>query len=936
VTLRPSLRPILLALAAALAMSATQAQSNVQRAAKYYDDALTRYERKDFAGASLQLKNALQLDRKLLAAHLLLGRSLLANGDVKAAEAAFEEAIAQGVNKAEVARDLGQVYLMLGESKKLLDRITPSGVPESMLADIQTMRGSAYAMAGNPGAASAAFAEARRLRPDAAESYIAEAPLVLRAGDTDKARALAKKATELAPANPMAWTQLANAQQSAGDLAGALASLDRALAINPKLVDALVARATVLIGLRRSAEAAKLLADLKEAKVIEPRASYLRAALAAAAGDTKTAQAEYTDAATRIDTLPAGVRMGSEPLLLAGALSHRALGHPERAREYVEAILARNGRHFAAQLLMARLQLEAGEFNRATILLDNLARIAPNDPQVLYLLGSASLSKRQYARAAELFERAARGGGDASEARRELAFSQFGLGQDKAALANLEGVYAKDPHDTRAGIELAIYYARHGEGDKAVKIADAMFRRDPDNLMLLNFLGNIKGRLGDNAGMRAAYERVLAKDPKFRQTVINLSMLDTDEGKFDAARARLTAWVKDHPDDAEAWFQLGAVEQRAGKPVAAAEAWTKADGMQGKDPRPGLALVDLLLQQRQAPRAQAAARTLAGKYPESVPVLQTLARAHLAARDLTMANQALQDASKYAGFDAAAQVDIARMMLAADNAAGAQYALGKALQASPDDISALATLVEVAARKRDAPAVDAALKQLQAKHPGKVPTLLISGHVAFSRGQLSQATDLYREAYAKESAPPIALVLAQAYLADKKPDQALALLGDAVRKDPRNPLALQALAQVQAASGRDAEARDTLAALLALRPDDPDALVGYSQVLFRLNDPKALPTAEKAMKRQPDNPALAANYGWMLVQKGDLDNGVRILREARLRAPGDGAIRWSLASALAKAGRKAEARDELKAALASNPPPPPGPTLDALKTELGL
>lgn len=932
---RHSLRHLTVAALVAATMLAAQAQTAVQRGSKLYDDAQARYERKDFAGAVIQLKNALQADRKLLAAHLLLGKALLATGEYRAAEAAFEEALNQGVSKVDVAPHLGQVYLILGESQKLLATITTAGVPEALQAEIQMMRGSALAMSGSMAAASVAFAEARRLSPNSAEPYIAETPILLRAGDVDKARAAARRATELAPTHAMAWVQLGLVQQAAGELEAALASLDKAVAISPKLVDALVSRATVLIGLRRTADASKLLAELRDAKVIEPRASYLRASLAAAAGDEKTAKEEYNEAAARIDALPPGVRAGSESLLVAGALSHRALGNVERAREYVDVLLGRNARHFAGQLLLAQLLLESREVGRAITILEKLARAAPKDPQVLYLLGSAYLSKKQYARSAELFERAAAISGS-GDAKRELAFSQFGLRQDKVALANLEAVYAKNPRDFRAGIELAIYHARHGEAAKAVKIGEAMAQLDPNNLTMLNFLGNIKGRVGDNAGMRTAYERVLAKDPKFRPTVVNLSMLDVDEGKLDPARARLASWLKENPNDSEVWFQLGALEQRAGKAAQAIEHWSKADGMQSKDPRPGMALVDVLLQSRKTPQALAVARTLASKYPDAVPVLMTLARAHMASRDNALAVQALQDASKYAGFDAPAQVQVARMLVAAGNFAAAQHSLGKALQASPDDLGALVAQVEVAARQRDAASVDAAMKKLQATHPGKVPTLLTAGHVAFSRGQLAAAITQYQAAYAREPSPPIALVLAQAHVANKAPDQALAVLGDARRKDPRDAATLQALAQLQSSTGRHTEARDTLAALVESRPDDAEALTSYAQALFRTGDGKALATAERAMKMQPDNPVLAGTYGWMLAQKGDLENGIRVLREARLRAPGDGALRWALASALAKAGRKSEARDELRAALASASPPPAGPELTALKAELGL
>ena len=67
------------------------AQSNT-KAAGYYEDALTRYEKKDIAGAIIQLKNALQADPNNLSVQLLLGKALLRSGEAAAAEVAFNEA----------------------------------------------------------------------------------------------------------------------------------------------------------------------------------------------------------------------------------------------------------------------------------------------------------------------------------------------------------------------------------------------------------------------------------------------------------------------------------------------------------------------------------------------------------------------------------------------------------------------------------------------------------------------------------------------------------------------------------------------------------------------------------------------------------------------------------------------------------------------------
>jgi putative PEP-CTERM system TPR-repeat lipoprotein len=541
----------------------------------------------------------------------------------------------------------------------LLDTITTAKIPPALQPDILTLRGSAQAMMGNLTAATASFAQARQLNPSSALPLIAEAPLLLRAGEREQARAAALKATELAPKSAMAWYQLGAIQQSLGDRKSALASLEKAIALEPKLVDAQVSKASLLLVQGQTKEAGELLARLKAEKVVEPRASFLRATMAEAAGNPKQAAADYTEAANLIDGLPPGIRGGSEPLLLAGVLSHRWLGNPQRAREYVDAILTRNPRHAAANVIKASLLLDQNEINRAVVLLENLLRTMPDDPQVLYMMGSVHMSKRQFAQASAMFERASRAGAGSS-ATRELALSQLGLGQDKSALGNLEQAYAKNPRDYRAGIELAVFHARRDQGAKAVAIAQALVDLDPKNPAMLNFLGNIKGRISDNAGMRVAYERALAADPKFKPTVMNMSMLDMDEGRFDAARARLTTWLKTNEADTEVMFLLGNLEQRAGRLPAAIALWSKADGLQNRDPRPGLAAVEALLALRKPSDALAAARTLNGRYPDAVPVQLALANAQLATGDAAQARLTLANASKSAGFDVPSLVSTAR------------------------------------------------------------------------------------------------------------------------------------------------------------------------------------------------------------------------------------------------------------------------------------
>ena len=928
------LRPRHLLVAAALCCAAL-AQAAPENAAKFYEDALQRYEKNDLAGAVIQLKNTLQADNKMLAAHLLLGKVLLKSGDLKSAEAAFEEALRQGVSRNEVAIPLGQVYLQLDETRKLLDRITASGLPPAQAAEVLTLRGTAQAMTGNLGAASQSFAEARAADPKAAGPLIAEVPILLRAGERDRARTSAQRATELAPDNASAWYTLGTVAHSIGDLKLAMTAFDKALVVNAKHVDARISRSSLLIALNREKEADQELAQLKAWAVVEPRASYLRGALAARRGDAAAAKTEFSESVGLIDAMPPAVRLSSEPLLMAGALAHRGLGNLEKAREYLEAVLGRNGRHYAAQLLLASILVDSKEYPRALTLLESLQRVTPNEPMVLNMLGTVYMARRQFGPAAELFERAATLDPNGT-AIRELGVSQLALGQGKVGIANLEKAFARDNGDLRAGVQLATLYGRMGQTAKAVQTAEVMVKQDPANLAMLNFLGNIKGRVRDTKGAREAFTQVLAKDPAFRPGIINLSWLDIEEGKFDPARARLKQALAAKADDPELLFQLGTLEYRAKRPQEALVHWKRSDELLRNDARPGLAIVELHIGQRQGVAAVAAAKTLVGKYPDNIFVQTALSRAHLANGEVMPARAVLQEATRMAGFDPNLQVTIGRLQIGAGNLDGAAYNAAKALQSRPDDIGALVLQVEVEARRGNTAAMDSAVKTLVAKHPGSVPALLTSANVALSRGQVPAAVAGFRSAMDKEPSTGTAIMLAHSYIASKQIDQAQQVLEGWTKKQPTDRIALRALAEVQLQAGKTDAARKTYQQALALDPEEPSALSAYAALLQRLGDPAAAATAEKAVKLAPGNPEFADVLGWILVQQGKVESGLPHLREARLRDPNNGGVRFHLAYALAKTGRKAEARDELGAMLANQRKGALPPEVAKLKTELGL
>lgn len=921
--------------AAVALLAAAPLQATPEKAATFYEDALKRYEANDVPGAVIQLKNAIQQDNRMLAAHLLLGKALVKNGDLRAAEVAFEEALKQGVSRSEVALPLGQLYLALGRPDQVIDRIQPGGLPPALQVEVLSMRGTAYYEAGKPREAIRSLDEARAIDPRSPVPWITETPVHLGGGNLDKARQTAAKAVELGPSNAYAWNMRASVKHAALEATAALTDYDRALELEPRLVDSRVARAALYLDLNRNADAASDLEYLKANAPGEPRAAYLRAVLAARNADNAAITANLNDAVRIIDALPPPWLAGREQLLMVGALSHHGLGNWEKARDYLNIILNRYPRNFGAKKLLASIYVEIRDYSRALSLLEALYKVAPDDPQVLYLLGSVHLAQRRYVQASEFLEKAAARAGSA-DANRALAFSQLGLGRGNLGIASLERSFAADPSDIRSGAALAHLYLRRGDQAKALATAKAMVARLPANPVALNFQGSVKAATGDRAGARVDFAQVIARNPTFTPAAINLARLDVVDGNYDEARRRLNELLAKKRDDPDLLADLGQVEQRAGRNDEAIRNYRKAIEVQRKDPRAGLLLIDLYLGQRRIEEALAVAKDQATKHPGSLPAQLALGRVYLAAGDAANARAVFLSATRLAEFDPGMQVRIARLQIAAGNPDGAAYNVQKALQGRPDDPSALSVAVEIEARRGDAAKADAALKVLAAKHPQRVETSLATGNLAMLRGQYPAAASAYRAALDREPTTANALNLVRAQIAGGDTAKAAAFLAEWTRTHPDDVVALKALAESQYRAGQLEAAKASYARVTALEPDDAVTLNNYANLLQRLGDPLARQYSERAVKLVPNNPSFADTLGWILAQAGETDAALRQLREARLRAPENGEIRFHLAWTLNKAGRKAEAREELQAALTGPGRIAQDDAVMRLKAEVGL
>lgn len=159
-----------------------------ERAARFYEDAQKKFERKEFSATVIQLKNALQNASRMLSAHVLLGKALLQSEDLQGAEAAFEDALKRGLDRSHIALPLAQIHLRLGRPDLVIDGIPAAGLPRSVRVEVLSLRGTAYAELGKTRLAKDAFNEARAVDPQSPAPYVAEISSLLAEKNYDQAK----------------------------------------------------------------------------------------------------------------------------------------------------------------------------------------------------------------------------------------------------------------------------------------------------------------------------------------------------------------------------------------------------------------------------------------------------------------------------------------------------------------------------------------------------------------------------------------------------------------------------------------------------------------------------------------------------------------------------------------------------------------------------
>lgn len=889
-------------------------------ASHYYERAVVLVEQGDLKGAIIELKNALQEDSDLLAARVLQGKVYVLLEQGGDAEKQFRDAHQLGADRSLTLVPMAKAYLLQKKYKQLLDDINPDGQPRTVQSELYAYRGHALLELQDTGMAMDAFKTSERLNPDNGLAFTGQAMVLLRQGTLDEATSAAARATLLAPGNADAWNVMASISHAKGELDRAVKEYSEAIILKPEHLDARVARVGIYIDQKRYPEAAADLDYLRKEFSKEPQSAYLQGVLYAQQGERELSVQAFRESADLVDLYKDSYLEGNEKLLMLAGLVNFDLGRNEKAQHYLGKYLKRYPGRPGVRKLLGSILMRQGEFDRALVTLTPALDYSPNDIKLYSMLGVAYMNTGQHTRANTMLEKAVELSNGDPELRTRLALNHLKAGNQKRAIEQLTAVFEQDNRQIHAGIALAQTYLEIGELDKALQVARKLSNLQPDNTRLLNLLGSAQVRKGMNREARETFEKALQLSPEFIQAHHSLGKLDILERNMDAARLRYAAVLEKQPNHIATMIEMARLEDVQGRDQDAIRWLEKARSISKDSIETSLYLVDLYIRTGNPGVALEIAREAEQATSKNMEVLAASARANLAMGKPGIARVTYRRMVSLAGFNPEVLYQTSAYQIDAGFLDDAIFTLHQALSTHPDHLPVQIRLVQTLLQANRVEEADDPASKLRTQYPQRAFGHRLVGDVLMRQKKYKEAEKSYQAALARDENTRHAILVYQAKSRAGDQQGAAGFLEQWIQSHPEDQVARMALAEESLRAGRLSEAAAHYERVLKEHPQVPDILNNLANIYYRLDDQRALGTAEKAHALAPEDVSINDTLGWILANQGQAERSLRYLRDAHYRDSGNPEIRYHIAFALVKLGRRDEAKRELETALDSGKP----------------
>lgn len=884
----------------------------------------------DPAAAAIEIKSLLKDQPESGVGRLLLGRALLASGDLDGAEIELLRAEKAGVADDELAPDLAELWLRQGRPQRVLDRFRDLALTSpTASAQLRTQVAQALGELGQKGEADLLLAAVLAAAPGYAPAVTAQARLLAERGDTASARRMLRELLDRDPSHAPAWALQGNLLSLPPPaLDEAVNAYRKALALRGRLIEAHGGLVVALLRQRDLDAARAQVAAMSKALPASPASLYFQALLAFQAGELQRAR-ELTDLLDRSAS-------ANPQVLLLAAMIHQGLGHLEQAETLLTRANALASDMVEPRRELARLLVRRGQSTRALELLGPLLGAQSSDAEALSIAGKAYARMGDFRAANLAMDRAKQLSPADAAYSAAAAVMQIEQGRAEIGLRQLQTTADADAQSIEADILLVTAYMRRNDRAAALAALEKATAKQPTQPMLDFLRGKIHEQGGDLAAARTNYGKALAKDARFRQAVDSLAALDLAQMDFASARKRYEALLKLEPKSASVVMALADVNLRGGERPAQVNALIdKSVQTDPVDVSNWLAALQLQRSLGDPVATLARAQAANTAVPENPLILRQLATAQLAQGDHQQAIANLRRLQQLQPRAAEVHLQLALTLGASGKLDAARAPLATALELAPDSQAVVQAAMAMALQDVQPERALKLARDVQRRRPAEPTGWLLEADFEMNRGQKAAAAAAYRQALSKQESPQTAVLLHRALLAQ---DTSLAQQFSVRRlqEHPKDALFLVHLAEQAQLQGRWPEAEARYRQALQIVPDDAPVQNNLANALLAQGKGSdALAVAQRAVRQAPHLPELLDTLASAHAQVRQWSQAVEVQERALELQPQDDGYRLRLARIHVGAGNKGKARDELARVLRPGGTSPARAEAEKLLSQIG-
>lgn len=661
----------------------------------------------DYTKASIEFRNAVQIEPKNVQARLAAGRVAEKLQHPREAYGLYQSVVDSAPDNAEGAEDFGRLLVLSRQTDEALKVIEPALVKHPDDATLLTLRAAARQQQKNSDGALADVERALQIDPNNEEAIQVRAGFYKQAGDLAAARKLVEGAVAKAPKSQMLHEMLVDLALAANDPDQAVQQLDVLIKLQPgelryRLQRALLdARRDKLDDAQRTLEAAvKELPKNDEAKLA--LVDFLSSKRAPAEGE-KALRDFVAKSPDDYDLR-----------LMLGELLQRSRSYPQAIDVYNEIIKrdADGPKGLTARDRLADIALAQGREADARKLVDEVLAKNAHDADALTRRAEMELAKSDAAAAIGDLRAVLRDRPRSVPLQTLLARAYWLNGEPALSEQTLHAALDIAPNSLAVNEDLAKLLLETHRPEKAVEIMEHAVHDAPQDASARILLIRTYLAKPDNAAAKAAALDLQTLVPASGAGAYFAGLADAGQNKLDDAKKELEQSLKLQPDAFDTLSALARLDVARGQPQAA------------------IALL----------------KTAADQDSNNAPVLNLLGELYLGQKDLPHAQDALTRATFAAPKWWIPYRNLALVKLAGSDTDGAIAAYKAGLALAPTDpelVSELALIYEGHGRTDEAIATYDAAYRLNPKSTGianNLAMLLVTYRT--DRASLDRARDL--------------------------------------------------------------------------------------------------------------------------------------------------------------------------------------------------